>query len=28
VREWIEYGGSNRELVLDEDEDSDVPIPS
>jgi hypothetical protein len=28
VREWIEYGRSNRELVLDEDEDSDVPIPS
>jgi hypothetical protein len=28
VREWIEYGRSNWELVLDEDEDSDVPIPS
>jgi hypothetical protein len=29
VREWMEYGRSNREPVLDEeDEDSDIPIPS
>jgi hypothetical protein len=29
VREWMEYGRSNRESVLDEeDEDSDIPIPS
>jgi hypothetical protein len=29
VREWREYGRSNREPVLDEeDEDSDIPIPS
>jgi hypothetical protein len=28
VREWMEYGRSNRELVLDEeDEDSDIPYP-
>jgi hypothetical protein len=29
VREWMKYGRSNREPVLDEeDEDSDIPIPS
>jgi hypothetical protein len=29
VREWMEYGRLNREPVLDEeDEDSDIPIPS
>jgi hypothetical protein len=29
VREWMEYGRSNQEPVLDEeDEDSDIPIPS
>jgi hypothetical protein len=29
VREWMEYVRSNREPVLDEeDEDSDIPIPS
>jgi hypothetical protein len=27
VREWMKYGRSNRELVLDEDEDSDIPYP-
>jgi hypothetical protein len=29
VREWMEYGRSNWDLVLhEEDEDNDVPIPS
>jgi hypothetical protein len=29
VREWMEYGRSNWQPVLDEkDEDSDIPIPS
>jgi hypothetical protein len=28
VREWMEYGRSNWEPILDEDEDSDVPISS
>ena len=29
VREWMEYGRSNRAPVLDEDEDDgDVPLPS
>jgi hypothetical protein len=31
VREWMEYGRSNRAPVLDEDEDEDegdIPIPS
>jgi len=29
VREWMEYGRSNRALVLDEDDDDgDIPLPS
>ena len=29
VREWIEYGRSNRAPVLDEDDDDgDIPLPS
>jgi hypothetical protein len=29
VREWMEYGRSNQDLVLDEDDDDlDIPLPS